>query len=118
MLKWISEADALPPIAQPVFLMTPRQSGDFWDMSVACILVDYEGVRPRPIKPGDQWPTTYRWGRTYGGDLISLVTGNAWWALMNEIPLPPGAEHASRVAFGDRQHWFAQPKPVFVGQKR
>lgn len=112
MLKWISEAEALPPIGQPVLFIDPRQAGEHWDANVACILVDHEAVFPRPVKPGDQWPTQYRWARTYGGDLISLVTGNGWWAWMDEIPLPPGAEHRKERG----QHWIAQPTSVFINQ--
>lgn len=118
MLKWISEADALPPIAQPVLLMHPRQSGEFWETEVACILVHHEDVRPKPVKPGDQWPTEYYWAGSRSGDNICLVTGNGFWALMNELPLPPGAEHQSREIFGDRQYWVAQPKPVFIPMRR
>lgn len=112
MLKWISEADDLPPIAQPVLFMHPRQFGEFWDMHVACILVRYEGVVPRPVKPGSRWPTEYWWGAKRGEGADNLVTGNGWWARLDGLPLPPGAEHATDREF----HYFAQPKPVWVGQ--
>jgi hypothetical protein len=42
-----------------------------------------------------------------------LVTGNAWWAPMNNIALPPHAEH--RVIRGD--NCIVQTSPIWVGQK-
>ena len=109
-MKWISEADELPPIAQSVFYAHPRMSGDFWDISVARILVQYEGVAPRPVKAGHRWPTAYWWS----DGSTTLITGNGWWAKMDDIPLPPGAEH--RHARG--QHYVAQPVPVFIPQSK
>lgn len=112
-MKWISEADQLPPIAQPVFYTAPRQSGEFWDTTVARLLVHYEGVCPRPVKAGDQWPTTYHWSHDHFSANTSLVTGNGWWAWMDDIPLPPGAEHRKERG----QHYIAQIGECFVPMK-
>lgn len=112
-MKWISEADQLPPIAQPVLLAHPRQTGEFWDLRVAQLLVHHEGVVPRPIKKGERWATDYFWDASRDGRYTTLVTGNSWWALLDDIPLPPGAEHRTERGY----HYIAQPTPVFVGQK-
>jgi hypothetical protein len=115
-MNWVSEAEELPPIAQPILLAAPRQGGEFWDLTTAQLLVQYEGVVPRPVPKGTRWPTTYYWERNLrGGSANShpiLVTGNAWWALLDEIPLPPGAEHRSERG----RHYVVQPQPIFVGQ--
>jgi hypothetical protein len=114
-MKWISEADRLPPIAQTVLLAVPRQNDEFWDLTTAKLLVQYEGVAPTPIAKGSRWPTTYWWERNHGGSIKShpcLVTGNAWWTLLDDIPLPPGAEHKTERG----HHYIAQPLPVFVTQ--
>lgn len=111
-MKWISEADDLPKIAQKVLLAVPRQFGEFWDLSVAQLLVRHEGVFPRPVAKGSRWPVDYYWSRD-AKDTI-LVTGNSWWALVNEIPLPPGAEHKTERGY----HYIAQPEIVFVSQTK
>lgn len=114
MLKWISEAEALPPIGQPVFYIAPRQAGEHWDVHVARILVHHEAVHPHPVKPGDEWPTDAYWSMGHFNQDHHLITGNGWWAWMDEIPLPPGAEHRKERG----QHWIAQPVPVFATPKR
>lgn len=114
-MKWISEAEALPAIGQVVLLAHPRQSGEFWDITTAQLLVQYEGVFPRPVAKGSRWPTEFYWEANRGGSVKShpfLVSGNSWWALLDDIPLPPGAEHKTERGF----HYVAQPLPVFVGQ--
>src|SRR5262245_54211539 len=94
MIRWISEGQRLPPIGLSVFVAHPRQSGEFWDIKVQCLLCRHEDVIPKPIKAGSRWPTDYYWrGIRAGRDDVHLVTGNSYWALMNEIPLPPGAMH-------------------------
>lgn len=112
MLKWISEADELPPIAQRVLLMHPRQSGEFWDLCAAQLLAQYEGVVPRPVPKGSPWPSTYYWatGRGSHDSTSYLVTGNSWWASFKDLPLPPGAEHMTDREF----NYIAQPVPVWV----
>lgn len=114
MLKWISEAEALPRTAQKVLLAHPRQAGEFWDLHVAQILIQYEGVCPMPVKVNTRWPANYwwSWGDKTAADL--LVTGNAWWAFLDGLPLPPGAEHATERGYS----FIAQPRPVFVGQSK
>jgi hypothetical protein len=112
-MKWISEAERLPPIAQTVLLAHPRQFGEFWDITTAKLLVHYEGVVPAPVAKGSKWPTTYYWEANHGGSAQShpyLVSGNSWWALLDDIPLPPGAEHKTERGY----HYIAQPEPVFV----
>jgi hypothetical protein len=113
-VKWISEAERLPPIAQPVLLAVPRQTGEFWDLTVAKLLVQYEGVVPRPVPRGSEWPTRYFWDSSRDGRATTLVTGNSWWAMLDDIPLPPGAVH--RIERGE--HCIAQPELVFVPQSR
>lgn len=115
-MKWISEAEALPQIAQVVLLAHPRQGGTAWDITTAQLLVQYEGVIPRPVPKGSKWPTTYYWETNRGGSVQShpfLVSGNSWWALLDDIPLPPGAEHRTERGY----HYVAQPEPVFVTQQ-
>jgi hypothetical protein len=112
-MKWISEAEKLPPIAQKVLLAHPRQIGEFWDIRTAQLLVQYEGVAPVPVKRGDRWPTTYWWGSEGSDRSMFLVTGNSWWTLLDTIPLPPGAEHRKDREFA----YVAQPNPVWVGQR-
>lgn len=92
-IEWISEADALPMIAQRVLYMSPRQSGEFWDTQVARLLCRHEAVVPMPVKPGGEWPTSYYWSLDHWGKDNSIVTGNGYWAYMDGIALPPGAEH-------------------------
>lgn len=111
-MKWISEAEKLPPIAQKVLLAVPRQFGEFWDLKVAQLLVRHEDVSPRPVAKGSRWPTEWYWDSSQCGRDTTLVTGNSWWALMDDIPLPPGAEHAAARGF----HYIIQPMPVFVSQ--
>jgi hypothetical protein len=56
------------------------------------VLVRYEGVVPLPVRKGTRWPVDYFWsdGRTNSN---VLITGNAYWASLDGINLPPGAEH-------------------------
>lgn len=91
-LEWISEEDRLPIIAQRVLLLTPRQGGGWWDPRIMMILVRHEGVIPSPVRKGSRWPVEYFWsdGRTTS---TVLVTGNGYWASLESINLPPGAEH-------------------------
>lgn len=93
MLDWISEGERLPPIAQKVLLLKPRQGGGWWDPCVAMILVRHEGVAPYPIRKGDRWPVDFFWAHGPGDRSHVLVTGNAFWASLESINLPPGAEH-------------------------
>lgn len=114
-MKWISEAEALPQIAQEVLLAHPRQQGEFWDITTARLLVQHEGVAPMPVPKGAEWATTYYWETNRGGSATShpfLITGNSWWTLMDDIPLPPGAEHMFERGY----HYVAQPKPVWVSR--
>jgi hypothetical protein len=113
-MKWISEAERLPAIAQKVLLAVPRQHGEFWDLKIAQLLVRHEDVFPRPVAKGSRWPTDYYWDSSRDGRDVCLITGNSWWALMDNIPLPPGAEHMAERGF----HYIAQPTPVFVSQSR
>ncbi len=116
-MKWISESEALPEIAQVVLLLHPRQSGEFWNLTTAMLLVQYDGVVPVPVAKGARWPTTYFWETNHGGSVKShpyLVSGNSWWSILDDIPLPTGAEHKNDRGF----HYIAQPVPVFVGQSR
>jgi len=99
MFEWISEGKALPPIAQKVFLAVPRQHDKFWDIYVAQLLVRYEGVSPKPIVAGERWPTEYWWSTTRDSQGTVLLTGNSWWASFRDIPLPPGAQHATDREF-------------------
>jgi hypothetical protein len=113
-MKWISEEVGLPPIGQTILLAHPRQTGEFWDLTTAMLLVKYEGVHPVPVLRGGRWPTTYYWETSRGrASHPFLVTGNNWWALLDDIPLPPGAEHKR-----DREyHYISQPELLFVGQR-
>ncbi len=114
-MKWISEEKALPQIGQVVLLAHPRQADDVWDIRTAQLLAQYEGIIPLPVLKGSRWPTTYYWELNRGGSAQShpvLITGNSWWALLNDIPLPPGAEHRTERGY----HYVAQPEPVFVAQ--
>lgn len=112
-MKWVSEAEALPPIGQSVLLMVPRQAGEFWDLHAAGLAADYDGVAPHPVAPGSRWPVKFWWNISKRGREPVLVTGNAWWAEASDIPLPPGAEHR-RGPRGD--HYIAQPERVWVDQ--
>jgi hypothetical protein len=109
-MKWISEAEQLPKIAQEVLLAVPRQGGEFWDLKVAQLLVRHEDVAPHPVKTGSRWPVDWWWSWNRDGGASVLVTGNSWWALLDDIPLPPGAEHKTDRGF----HYIAQPKRVWV----
>lgn len=113
-MRWISEAEALPPVAQKILLAHPRQTGEFWDLCTAQLLIQYEGVAPVPVKRGDRWPTTYWWSASKDTGATYLVTGNSWWTLLDTIPLPPGAMHKLDREF----HYIAQPELVWVGQKQ
>lgn len=110
-MKWISEAEALPIIAQPVLLAHPRQFDNFWDLKVAQLLVRHEGVAPRPVPKGSKWAIDYWWDSSRDGKDIHMVTGNSWWAMLDDIPLPPGAEHKSERGY----HFIGQPIPIWVG---
>lgn len=118
MLTWISEGERLPMIAQTVLLAKPRQFGEFWDICTARILVRHEGVIPVPVRAGTDWPTDYWWSPAHGRAVIdspTLVTGNSWWAAMDDLPLPPGAEHRRGPLGG---HYFAQPVDVWIGKTK
>jgi hypothetical protein len=117
MLEWISEAEALPPIAEKVLLAHPRQSGEVWDIETARLLARHEDVRPLPIQPGGQWPTDFYWSRCEHGSTI-LVTGNGWWARLDRIVLPPGAEQAYGPAGLGGGHYVRQIGAVFIPQGR
>ncbi|MBL4838151.1 MAG: hypothetical protein JKY34_11305 [Kordiimonadaceae bacterium] len=92
MLNWISEAEKLPVIGQSILLMTPRQSGQWWDTKVAQILVRHEDVIPNPvIARNSSWPTEYWWASGERYSDTTLITGNGYWASMEDLPLPPGA---------------------------
>ena len=110
-LTWISEAVAMPKIGQNVLLATPRQRGEFWDIRTAYLSAQHEGVIALPVSPGSRWPVDYSW-RFHGSanDGIVMVTGNGWWALLDRIPLPPGAEHGSHNGFS----FVRQVGDVFV----
>lgn len=114
ILTWISESIALPRIAQDVFLATPRQNGEFWDISIARLLARHEGVHPVPVAAGAEWPTDYYWNRSNNGRDVCLVTGNGWWASMTDIPLPPKAVHKATMGFD----FIHQVGDVFVPQRR
>lgn len=112
MLEWISEADALPPIALPVLFMHPRQSAEFWSVCVAQLLVRHEGVVPQPVKPGSRWPVDFFWSRSISRHDPVLVTGNGWWSPLSHIPLPPGAQHVGHGAGS----YIRQIGDVFIPQ--
>ena len=114
LLLWISEAEALPRIAQHVLFAVPRQMGEFWDISVARLLARHEAVLPIPIKRGDRWASDYYWNRDHFGRDSCLVTGNGWWASMVDLPLPPGAEHEHIRGFD----CITQPKDIWIGQRK
>lgn len=110
-LKWISEGDELPKVGQTVLLAHPRQGGEFWNLRTVELLTAHEGVFTRPVKAGSRWPTTYWWSSSRDGRSTFLVTGNNWWAMLDQIALPPGAEHMTDKC-GYR--YVAQPEPVWV----
>lgn len=93
-LEWISEGDNLPIIGNDVLVALPRPLGEFWDVRVGMLLARHEDVVPRPVRPGSQWSVDFYWdfGRA-GRDIISLVTGNGWWASLAGLSLPPNARH-------------------------
>lgn len=93
-MDWFSEAEKLPEIAETVMLASPRSSGDFWDLRLAMILVRHEGVVPMPVPNESKTPVDFYWAPD--GDIRKsrLVTGRQWWARLDTINLPPGAEHA------------------------
>ncbi|HEY1394750.1 hypothetical protein [Roseateles sp.] len=99
MLDWKSEGEMLPQIAQCVLLATPRQFDGFWDICVAQLLVRHEDVSPAPVRAGDPWPTDFYWCRSISGRDTMIVTANGWWTSLANIPLPPGAAHASERGF-------------------
>lgn len=93
MIEWISEGTALPVVGQNVLVAKPRKFQEWWDLSVGCILIRHEGVPVMPVKAGTKWPTNYYWSLSTDKRSTSLITGNAYWAALDELPLPPGAEH-------------------------
>ena len=112
-MEWFSEAEKLPMIAEDVLLASPRQFDDFWDLRVMCILVRYEGVVPAPVPKGTKWPVDYYWGSGSNVRDTRLISGNAWWARLDKITLPPGAVHD----WGRRgDHFLRQKDFVWVGQ--
>lgn len=116
-LNWVREDAALPKIAQWVLLAHPRQNGHFWDIVTAQILVRHESVYPKPVPLGGPLATEYWWETNRGGSVKShpfLVTGNNWWASLDHINLPPGADHIIDRGY----HYVAQPIPVFVGKDK
>lgn len=112
-MKWISEAEELPKVGETVLFMVPRQADNIWDISTAVLLVTHEDVRPRPIKPGARWPVDYSWCRGRGRSDVCLVTGNGWWARLDDIPLPPGAAHRTDHPGG---HYIEQIGNPFIPQ--
>lgn len=113
-LVWISEAERLPRIGQHVLVAIPRQMGDFWDLSVRCILARHEDVIPRPVCAGDEWPVDYYWGLPTARGENCLVTGNGYWASLESIPLPLGAAHDAERGFT----FVRQIGDVFVPMRR
>lgn len=113
-MEWISESTALPRIGEKVLLLVPRQYGECWDMHVAWLAVNDEDVVPYPVTRGTHWPTDFWWNTAQTHSFPVLVTGNAWWSAMGTLPVPPGAEHRYGI---QGEHYFAQPTPVWVGQR-
>lgn len=114
-MRWISEGEDLPKIGQRILLCSPRQHAEFWDMSVMCLMVDYDGVVPLPVKAGGEWPTRYFWGDPYyGRQHCKLITGNAWWSTFEGIELPPRALH--RYMGPRNDHVIVQDGDVWVGR--
>ncbi|GEP11746.1 hypothetical protein [Methylobacterium gnaphalii] len=113
-LKWISEGDALPKVGQVVLVATPRSVGEFWNVATARLLIRFEEVAAVPVKAGSAWPSDYWWGYGRQGQEVGLITGNGFWAALEAIPLPPGAEHQHMNGY----HAVAQIGDVFIPQKR
>lgn len=113
-LVWISESDHLPRVGQMVLFMHPRQAGEFWDIEVKCLLARHEDVMTRAVAAGGQWPTDFHWGNPRSREGTVLVTGNGWWAYMDAIPLPPGAEHRADRGWKN----VYQTGDVFIPQSR
>lgn len=99
MLEWISEAEALPPVAQEVLYTRPHEFDRFWRIAVAMILIRYEGAQPHPVKIGDKRPVTFWWGFGRSQETL-LLNGTGYWAKMTGLPLPPGAQH-THIRGGD-----------------
>lgn len=98
-MKWTSESEALPEIAQDVFYTKPRADGKFWRIYIACILCRHEDVQPEPVEPGERMPTDYYWSKSgYSGDRF-LLDGRGWWAPITGIDMPPGAAHQNINGF-------------------
>ena len=117
MLTWISESERLPMVAQTVLLAMPRQHEEFWDICTARILVRHEAVMPLPVRAGTDWPTDYWWAPSHGRAVLdrpTFVSGNNWWAAMDALPLPPGAEHRH----GMRGHYIVQPVNIWIGKAK
>ena len=117
-INWISEEIELPPVGLPVLHCSPRQRDEYWKTSVRCILIDFEGVIPRPVPKGSEcWPTAYFWGDPYyGRKQSSLVTGNGYWAHLSELSPPPSAEIYTNNA-GEGYLRGKDGSCLFVGQK-
>lgn len=121
-LQWISEEERLPIVAQRVLLLSPRQGGGWWDPRLAQILIRYEEVVPHPVRKGDAWPVNFHWSWGGGNTNIALVTGNAWWASLEEINLPPGAEHYAdkhtrAIKQADGFQYIVPTRPASAGPK-
>lgn len=91
---WTRETVALPKIAQPVLLIRPgHNTNSYWLAHVACILVRHEDVTPHPINIGDEMPSDFYWSPGFFSTDVALVTGDGYWAPLNNIALPDGLEH-------------------------
>lgn len=112
VLDWISEGEALPIIGQTVIVAHPRQVGEFWDVKIQCILARHEGVLVRPVKAGERWPTDYYWGDIRNQAGTNIITGNSWWAYLDGINLPLGAEHQIIRDY----RCIVQPEPIWIPQ--
>lgn len=98
-MKWISEAHQLPKVGQPVLLAHPKQDYDLWEMNIVALHIRHEGVTPKPVAKGSEWPTEYHWSPLRDHLTITFVTGNSWWAQLDDIELPPGAVHVAERGF-------------------
>lgn len=111
MLEWISESEQLPLVGETILLATPRQFDVFWDIRTAWLSVRHEDVLPVPVKPGGRWPVDYSWRLGNSRDAgIVIVSGNSWWSRLDQISLPPGANH--RIVNG--YHCIEQLGSVFI----
>jgi hypothetical protein len=113
MIDWVSEGTASPVVGQSVLVAKPRQFQEWRDISVGCILIRHEGVPVLPVKAGTRWPTNYYWSLSSDKRSTSLVTGNAYCAALNNLPLPLGAEHF----FEGEYHAIKQVGECFIPQR-